>query len=99
EALKLFFPPAHMQDTGGAVTPVSTSTVPGGPTPGTPIAGAVPLAKTQSPDSAAADVRVKTEGEANRANHRLIAGVDASGKPINSLPEGSVDLTKVSPVD
>jgi len=51
DALKIFFPAAHMTDTGGAIVPTSTSTLPGGPAPGAPIPGAQTIAKTNSPDA------------------------------------------------
>lgn len=74
EALKLFFPAAHMQDTGGQITPVSTSMIPGGPAPGTPVPGGVPLAKTQTPDSAAADARARETLAETKRHHQATEG-------------------------
>lgn len=78
EALKLFFPQAHMQDTGSQVVPVSTSTLPGGPAAGTPLPGGVPLQKTQTPDSV-----VSTE-TARRGQDM----VDARTRELNGIMEG-----------
>lgn len=74
EALKLFFPQAHMQDTGGQVTPVSTSTLPGGPAPGTLIPGGAPIAKTQTPDSVATDARAAETLAETKRHHKAIEG-------------------------
>lgn len=74
EALKLFFPQAHMQDTGGQVTPVSTSTMPGAPAPGTAIPGGVPLVKTQTPDSKATDARARETLDETKRHHQAIEG-------------------------
>lgn len=45
EALKLFFKDAHMQDAGGQVVPVNTSTLPGAPAPGSLVAGGIKVPK------------------------------------------------------
>lgn len=97
EALKLFFPPAHMQDTGGSVTPVSTSTMPGAPTPGTPIPGGVPLQKTQSPDSAAVDARARQTLAETTRHHGVIesqsGNFDAkSSELLGALAEKGVSI-------
>lgn len=86
-------PHVTTQDLGGTSQLVATPGLGGAPT----VLSAT--TKTQSPDSAATDARVASEGGLNRENHRLIAGIGADGKPLNSLPEGTVDLAKVSPVD
>lgn len=111
EALKLFFPNAHMQDTGPGFTPVSTSTLPGGPAPGSTVPGGVVIPKTATPGDLLTDARVKSEGAANRGatatqgslnreNHRLIAGVGPDGKPLNAVEPGEqIDLAKVPAVD
>lgn len=67
EALKLFFPQAHMEDTGAKKVPISTSTMPGAPAVGTPIPGGVSLVKEQSPDSVAANARVQRESALTRS--------------------------------
>lgn len=78
EALKIFFPPAHMQDAGGQITPVSTSTLPGGPAAGSPIPGGQPLVKTQTPDSVVAQ-------ETARRGQNM---VDARTRELNGIMEG-----------
>lgn len=75
EALKLFFPPAHMQDTGAQVTPVSTSTIPGGPAAGTPIPGGQPLVKTQTPDSLSAQATSRRGQDMTDARQRELNGI------------------------
>lgn len=75
EALKIFFPPAHMQDTGAQVTPVSTSTIPGGPVAGTPIPGGQPLVKTQTPDSLAAQATSRRGQDMTDARQREMNGI------------------------
>lgn len=111
EALRLLSPEAHLSDSGGAITPVSTSTLPGAPPPGSVIPGAIVTPKTQTPDSVATDKRIAsegalnrgaaaTQGTLNRANHLTIAGLDANGHPLNAVAPGEkIDLTTVSPVD
>lgn len=91
EALKLFFPQAHMQDTGGQVTPVNTGTLPGAPAPGTPIPGGVPLQKTQSPDSLAASSRADRSLTETSRHHKALEGdpemIEATAK---SIAEGKL---------
>ena len=57
EALKLFFPEASMQDTGGQIQAVNKSTLPGGPAAGSVIPGTAPIAKTMTPGERATDAR------------------------------------------
>lgn len=85
EALKLFFPQAHMQDAGGQVVPVSTSTMPGGSAPGTPIQGAQPLVKTETPEGKAARLQSAAEGEKNRNTRLLVAGLGPDGQPTGDV--------------
>lgn len=99
EALKLFFPPAHMQDTGGAVTPVSTSTMPGAPTPGTPIPGGVPLQKTISPDAVAHIAATERGQNMTDARTREVNGILAgqtneppSQSLVKAIASGEMDL-------
>ena len=75
EAIKLFFPAAHMQDTGGQVQAVSTSTIPGGPAAGSVIPGTAPIVKTMTPGDKATDARgwatlAETKAEHDRAAKR-----------------------------
>lgn len=100
EALKIFFPPAHMQDSGGQITPVSTSTLPGGPAAGSPVPGGQPLVKTETPEGKAAREQAVVENQKNRDTRLLTAGIDATGKPLNAgKPGETIDLGKVSPAD
>lgn len=85
EALKIFFPPAHMQDAGGQVVPVSTSTMPGGQAPGMPIQGAQPLVKTETPEGKAARLQSAAEGQKNRDTRLLVAGLGADGQPTGDV--------------
>ena len=66
DALKIFFPEASIQDTGGQIVPVSKSTLPGGPAAGSVIPGAAPIAKTATPGELLTDTRTRAEGAANR---------------------------------
>lgn len=96
EALKLMFPDAHMQNVGDKVVPVSTSTLPGGPAPGSAVPGGVATELGQSPDSVAARETQVSEGKLNRASHEQIArNNDARQREMNGILAGQegVDLT------
>ena len=95
-ALKELFPAAKMQDAGGTVHAVNTSTLPGSPPVGSVVPGSVPLVKTQSPDSRAAVAatyagQAKPTYDSSRGMMVSPAGVatpvlDAQGKPLEAKP-------------
>lgn len=94
EALKLFFPPATMRDTGAEVQPVSTSTLPGDAPAGTPIPGTTPLKKTATPGELLTDARQREMNGilAGQAPTDTAATVDALGThqiPLPPRPSGA----------
>lgn len=60
-ALKLLFPEAHLSDTGGAITPVTTATLPGGPAAGSIVPGSVVTPKTLTPGEVQTGAHQKVE--------------------------------------
>lgn len=88
EALKILFPTAHMQDAGGTVVPVSTSTLPGQVAPGSAVPGGVPLTKTVTPGEVLSDTRVREEGDKNRGvTTRGQNMVDARAREAQNAPQ------------
>lgn len=87
-------PQVHTQDLGGTSQVIATPGLGGPPTV------LSTTAKTQSPDSAAVDVRTAKEGALNRANHLMIAGLGPDGKPLNATTPGEkIDLAKIDKAD
>ncbi len=93
EAIKMFFPAAHLADAGGTITPVSTSTIPGGPAAGSAIPGGVPIVKTQTPDSVAA----QASAAAGRAQAERHFNVNKDIETVKADPFGILGLNKKAP--
>lgn len=89
EALKLFFPQAHMQDDGSRITPVSTSTMPGSSAPGSPIPGAAPIVKTMTPDAVASNAVAKERLDMERVKNDPFGILGINKKPSPEAVAGS----------
>lgn len=63
KSLEMLLPKVNLQDTGGAVTPFNTNPLAGAVGP---LAGATPVAKTNTPGELLTDARTRAEGAANR---------------------------------
>jgi len=63
KALEMLAPKVSMTDVGGQIVPTNTNTLAG---PVGPLAGAAPIAKTNTPGELLTDLRTREEGKANR---------------------------------
>lgn len=83
EAMKLLFPKAEIPP--GTDTPVSMTTLPGRPAPGTPIPGAVPILRTASPDALIHDATARRGQDMTDARQRELNGI-MEGQNIEATP-------------
>lgn len=90
EAIGIFFPKAELRDTGGAIVPVNTSTIPGGAGAGAVLPGATPIQKTATPEALLADRRAKDSlAETIRNNQRPVYDAERGGYAERPRPGGA----------